>query len=95
MPLNDDDKEYFKLVIETSINSALKPITDKIVTAELDTQELQQTVYGANRDNGLSGDMKTVKKSIDGFNMKLAWATGLATGISIIAGSVIKKLFGG
>jgi len=73
----------------------LKPITDKIVTGELDTQELQQTVYGANRDNGLRGDMKSVKRSIEGFNTKLAWATGVATGISIIAGSVIKKLFGG
>jgi hypothetical protein len=95
MALNDEDKEYFKLVIESSINSAMKPMTDKVVDSEMSIQELQQTVYGPNRDNGLNGDMKSVKRSIEGFNMKLAWATGAATGISIVIGTIIKKLSGG
>jgi hypothetical protein len=95
MSLNEEDKEYFKLVIESSINSAMKPMTDKVVDSEMNIQELQQTVFGPNRDNGLNGDMKSVKRSIEGFNMKLACATGAATGISIVIGTIIKKLSGG
>lgn len=95
MPLNDDDKEYLRMLIETSINSAMKPVMDKLSDNELSIQRHEQSLYGAEGNNGLTGDMKTAKRKIEGINLKIAWAVGAGTTIASIGITIAKKLFGG
>jgi hypothetical protein len=61
MSLNDDDKDYFRLVIETSINGSMKPVMDKLSDHELSIQRHEQSLYGAEGNNGLNGDNKKHK----------------------------------
>jgi len=95
MALDADDKEYFKLLIEGSINTAMKPVMDKLTDDALQLQKLEQSVYGPNGDNGLTGDMKSVKRKIEGFNTKIAWITGIGSGISIAISLFKNKIIGG
>ena len=95
MSLNDDDKEYFKLVIESSINAAMKPVMTEVAENKLITQRHEQSLYGAEGNNGLTGDMKTVKRKVEGVNLKIAWAMGAGTAIATIGATIFKKIIGG
>lgn len=95
MPLNDDDKDYLKMLIETSMNTALKPVMDKLSEHELSKQRHEQSLYGAEGNNGLTGDMKSIKRSMENINSKIAWAMGAGTAIATIGATVVKKIIGG
>jgi hypothetical protein len=92
MAYDEDEKEYLKLVIHESINTSIKPIMDQIAANTLCIQRLDDTTFGVNGNNGLNGDMKSVKKNLEGINIRLAWIAGAAASIGAIASTFIKKI---
>ena len=90
MPLTKADREYIRLSMSEIMDEKLKPLSDKNQTQDLDIQELQQTVYGVNKENGLNGDVKVLKKT---FN-RLIGISAAAQGFAIGAGYFIKSLIG-
>lgn len=95
MAYTDDDKEYLKLVIEGSINTAMKPVMEHIAENNLKLQKHEQQLNGVNGDNGLNGDVSNLKKDVKRFDAKLAWTAGVVTGISIAFSFFKSKILGG
>jgi len=95
MAYDDNEKEYLKLVIHESINTSMKPVMDQLVENSLQLQRHEQMLVGADGTNGLNGDMRTIKKKILSFDVKIGWATGAAVGISTIFSLLKKNIFGG
>ena len=101
MAFEDDDKELLKLLIETSMNRAMKPIADEITEHTLTIQKLNQTVYGENGDNGMRKTVKENSEKIEIIetrqNKIIAYASAATTAITIggaMFGEKIKKMIG-
>lgn len=90
MQLDHEDKEYLSMLFETKMNQSQEPIMKHIAEHELKLERHEQILTGADGNNGLNGDMKSVKKSIERFDRKIAWATGIVGGISL-AGQFLKS----
>jgi len=95
MAYDEDQKEYLKLVIHESINTAMKPVMDKLADDSLQLQRHEQMLVGADGTNGLNGDMRSMKRKILAFDVKIGWATGAAIGISTAISLLKKNIFGG
>jgi hypothetical protein len=99
--MTDDEKEYMKLIVQTSMSVAIKPLTDELADHSLSIQRVTQTVYGATGTNGLNGSMKTIKKDVEELQTAkikiMAW-TSAASGIIVLGGSLfgekIKRMLG-
>lgn len=99
MAYSDDEKEYLKLVIEGSINTAMKPVMEHLTDNALQLQRHEQSLYGVTGDNGLNGDMKTIKgkvETLEGYKKQVIAIAGTVGAFASAAGTLItKKLFGG
>lgn len=86
--LEPEDKEYLKLVIESSVNSAMKPVHKHIVDIDLKQQEQGQILTGVGGSNGLVGKVKKLEDFREQVNLKIAWVAG---GVAL-GGTVVFKL---
>ena len=89
MAMSDDEKEYFVLVIETSINKAIKPVMDKLAENTLDIQSQKQTLNGINGSGGLIADHDSLKKRVSRFYV----IGGLFQGFGVGLGFWLKTIF--
>jgi len=102
MALDDDDKELFKLIVETSMNKAMKPIADELTEHSLKLQKIDQTLYGETGNNGLRSSVIKHENEIEelkAYKTKIvayaSIATSAITAGGWMFGEKIKKMFGG
>ena len=95
MPLDDNDREHLELLIERSMNRAMKPVVDQITELELGRQRHEQLLTGVNGQNGLNGDVQSLKKFRESVNLRIAWISGAAAAISAIGVKVVTSIIGG
>ena len=98
MPLTDDDKEHLKLLIESSINGAMKPVMEHIADNNLQLQRHEQLLVGVDGTNGLNGDMKKTKERVtvlEGYRIRVAAIAGTVGAVASAAGSIIVKTIAG
>jgi hypothetical protein len=92
MALTKADREWLELKMEESNRKAVDPI-EKLV------QMHHQSIYGPNNDNGLVGDMKSIKETVrklDGFkNRVLGMASGASIGVTAVYHVVLSLLKSG
>ena len=93
--LEPEDKEYLKLVIESSMNSAMKPVHEHLVTIDMKQQEHDQLLKGVDGTNGLNGDVRSLKKFRDSVNLRIAWVAGGFSVAGAIGIKVITTIIGG
>lgn len=98
---NEDDKEYLKLVIETSMNKAMKPIAEELSAHSLKLQRLDQTMYGETGNNGLRSSVIKHENEIEdlkAYKTKVIAYASVATGAITLGGALvgekIKKMLG-
>jgi len=90
MALTKADREYIRLSMSEIMDEKLKPVIEVNQFQDKDIREVRQTVYGINNDNGLNGDIKTMKKQLQRF-----WVfSGVAQGIAVGVGVWIKSIMG-
>lgn len=84
-----DEEKYLAQVIKSSMGEAIKPFTEELADLHLKYQSLNQTVHGANNNDGegsLVGDVTTLKKQeIDQriFKRELkVWGTVVSGGVA-------------
>lgn len=99
MSLSKTDKEFIRLVMKEEIGDALQPIVEKNSKQDESLQKHEQSLYGTSGTNGISGDMKTIKKKVeelDGTKKQLiAWAAGVSAAVSTAALFVKSFIKGG
>ena len=101
MAFEDDDKELLKLLIETSMNRAMKPIADEITEHSLKLQKIDQTLYGETGNNGLRSSVIKHENEIEdlkAYKTKVVAYASVATGAITLGGALIgekiKKMLG-
>lgn len=103
MALTKSDKEAIKNIVANAVLSAMQSVREDsvkcqgIINPKIQKHEL--SLYGAQGDNGLTNDVKTLKQSsIDNMVFKrelYSYAAGISGAISfviIIASIIINKL---
>lgn len=91
MPLTKADREFIRLSVSEIMEEKLRPIAKKNEEQDKDINEVRQTVYGVNNDNGLNGDMKKIKTQFQRFWVISGVAQGVAVGIGMWMKSIIGK----
>jgi hypothetical protein len=84
-----------ELLIERSMNKAMTPVMQQITELDLSRQRHEQLLTGINGQNGLNGDMQTMKRDLKRYGDKLIWFSGVTAGISIAFSLLKNKIFGG
>ncbi len=73
--LDEKDVQILELMFDKKLNEHLAPVRTQLGTHH-------QTLFGVNNNNGLSGDMKEVKKTLGELKVWKAKVIGYASGIS-------------
>ena len=77
------------------MNKAMTPVMQQITELDLSRQRHEQLLTGINGQNGLNGDMQTMKRDLKRYGDKLIWFSGVTAGISIAFSLLKNKIFGG
>ena len=83
MPLTKADREFIRLSVSEIMEEKLRPVTKKNEEQDKELNEVRQTVYGVNNDNGLNGDMKKMKAQFQKFWIVSGVGQGMAVGIGV------------
>lgn len=95
MPFDPEDKEYLKLIIESSINTAIKPTHEHLAQVDLELQEHRQTLTGIDGTNGLVSKVKKLDEFRENVNVRIAMFSGGFAVIGSIGVKIINSIFGG
>lgn len=88
--MTKQDKEYILTSMENLLDKKLQPIIDVNNQQTLNIQKHEQALFGVNGDNGLSGEMKTMKR----FRNRVYATIGVAQGLSIGLGMWFQTFMG-